>query len=327
MAALGTMGEHTSASGVAEMTTWTTMARQRADSIQADLDRLVSNPSVDAAAVHGLRVRLAAVRHDHLGGPDPLSSGITPADGGGRRQRLSDWWTGNHVNDAWFELHEIEPGVELMRPDLDEVKRSARTHVLEHLPRRASNELAKELSSRTPDDEARAIAVEAINRAHRAAEARHEGERQRQRGVLGIATALLLVACLTLLLQAFSDDAFLETPSDGLAVSSKFLLGLVMLFGMLGGLVSALFSLYVTDKSFADTIWFDPRPMLTVAKVISGLWTAVIGILAVGSGLLVGVYTSLASALLLAFLFGYGQQAVTGFLDRKVVEMTQDTDS
>jgi hypothetical protein len=52
-----------------------------------------------------------------------------------------------------------------------------------------------------------------------------------------------------------------------------------------------------------------------------GLWTAVLGILAVGTGVVVGVYTSLASVLLLALIFGYSQQTVTGFIDRKAADI------
>ncbi len=63
-------------------------------------------------------------------------------------------------------------------------------------------------------------------------------------------------------------------------------------------------------------------PLLVAAKLVMGIWTAVTGIVAVGSGLLVGADTSVASALLLAFIFGYGQQAVTGLLDRKVAELS-----
>jgi hypothetical protein len=58
-----------------------------------------------------------------------------------------------------------------------------------------------------------------------------------------------------------------------------------------------------------------------VVKVALGLWTALIGILAVASGVLVGVYSSGASALFLAFLFGYGQQAVTTFIDKRVADL------
>jgi hypothetical protein len=94
-----------------------------------------------------------------------------------------------------------------------------------------------------------------------------------------------------------------------------------MIFGMLGGALSALLSLYITDKQFTNTMWFDPRPALTLVKVSVGLWSAVVGVLAVGTGLVVGVYTSVASVLLLAVLFGYGQQALTKFMDRKVEDL------
>ena len=46
-----------------------------------------------------------------------------------------------------------------------------------------------------------------------------------------------------------------------------------------------------------------------------------LGVLAVGTNLIVGVYTSLASVLLLAFIFGYAQQAVTRFIDRKAADV------
>lgn len=138
---------------------------------------------------------------------------------------------------------------------------------------------------------------------------------------------MLALAVVTVVLQAFSQDAFIQAPENGMAISARFLLALVMLFGMLGGLVSALVSLYVTDAGFTGTQWFDPRPMLATAKVVMGLWTAVVGVLAVGSGLIVGVYTSVASVLLLAFLFGYGQQAMSGFLDRKVAKLVEEPKS
>jgi hypothetical protein len=94
-----------------------------------------------------------------------------------------------------------------------------------------------------------------------------------------------------------------------------------MLFGMLGGALSALVSLYMTGKKLTNTLWFDPRPALCLVKVTVGLWTAVLGVLAVATGAVVGIYTSLASILLLAFLFGYAQQAMTRFIDRKVADI------
>jgi ribose/xylose/arabinose/galactoside ABC-type transport system permease subunit len=55
-----------------------------------------------------------------------------------------------------------------------------------------------------------------------------------------------------------------------------------------------------------------------------GIYSAMIGVLAVGTGELVGGYGSVASVLLLAFIFGYGQQALTTFIDRKVASTVKD---
>lgn len=296
------------------MATWTTLARQRADHLDTELAILRHTAHrTDVEEVERLRERLGQLRHDHL-----EETGTAPGT-----SWFGAWWTGNQVNDAWFDLHEIEAGIERLRPDLDVVVTRAKDHVRRELPKAQYQELTSRVDAATDTHDRRLVALDLINLAHRAAESRHEGERQRQRGVLVISGFMLLVALVTLVLQAFSKEPFVEPPSGGTTVSSRLLLVLVMLFGLLGGLVSAMLSLYVGAKSFPDTTWFDPRPMLTTAKAVVGIWTAVIGVLAVGSGLLVGTYNTLASALLLAFLFGYGQQALTGFLDRRLLEMTK----
>jgi hypothetical protein len=294
------------------MATWITLAREHADSLKGELERLEGD--VDEEQRQAITGRLADLRVAYDLEPRSAAAEKSP-------RHRSGWWTGNDVNETWFALHEVEADIARLRPHLEDLIMSAHTHVQADLPRKANSELTQQLKAATSEGAKRNVALAAIARSHRAEEARYEGERQRQRGVLGIAGALLVVAALALVLQAFSEDPFIEPPTNGMTISTRLLLVLVMLFGSLGGLVSALFSLYVVDNVFTDTIWFDPRPMLTVTKVVCGLWMAVIGLLAVGSGLLVGTYTSVASALLLAFLFGYGQQAVTGFLDRKVGTM------
>jgi hypothetical protein len=151
----------------------------------------------------------------------------------------------------------------------------------------------------------------------------HESERNQQRGILGIGAGLFLAAIVTVVVQAAvpGGDRLIPLPSNGATMPSWALLAVVMLFGVLGGSMSALFSLYITDQVITNTLWFDPRPGLSLVKAVIGLWTAIVGILAVGTGVVVGIYTSLPAVLLLAFLFGYGQQAVTRFIDRKVVAL------
>ncbi len=299
-----------------EMATWTTLARQTADHLGAELDLLEGDVHHgDLVEVQRVRERLDGVRVKYL---EPVSDGKTPGT-----SRLGAWWTANQVNDAWFGLHEVETDIERLRPELELVVLKARDHVRRELPSSRYQELTARMDAATGAHDKRVVALDLISLSHRAAESRHEGERQRQRGVLVISGLMLLAAVVTLVLQAFTTEPFVEPPSEGTTVSPRLLLLLVMVFGVLGGLVSAMLSLYVSTKPFPSTTWFDPRPMLTTAKAVGGLWTAVVGVLAVGSGLLVGTYTTLASALLLAFLFGYGQQALTGFLDRRLLEMTK----
>ena len=99
-----------------------------------------------------------------------------------------------------------------------------------------------------------------------------------------------------------------------------------MIFGMISGTLSSLFSLYIGKTRLMDTLWFDPRPGLTFVKMAVGLWAAFLGVLAVATEAIVGIYTSIGSVILLAMIFGYSQQAVTAFMDRKVASMLSEED-
>ncbi|SOC49533.1 hypothetical protein SAMN05660748_2261 [Blastococcus aggregatus] len=298
------------------MTDGLVLARERADALALELHRL------DGALTTEERAQVSR-RLAHVG-EQCLAPRTT--DSTSLRHRLRTWWRGDELlHSAWYQLHEIELDLRTKDPDVAEIVLDARGHVAKELPKAAWKQFEERLRAAGLDQEARRVlALDAIRRSHRAAEARHDGERQRRRGIYSISAALLFMALLVALLQAFSSEPFIQPPADGMGISPRFLLVLVMIFGALGGLVSGLVSLYIRQTDFSDAIWFDPRPMLVAAKFVMGIWTAVIGIVAVGSGLLVGAYTSVASALLLAFIFGYGQQAVTGFLDRKVAEVSED---
>jgi hypothetical protein len=293
------------------MTNWATLARERADTLDEQVSELETLGIQHARAV-ALHERINTVRHEHLEPRHPM------------RQGIADHVTGDRIHETWNELHRIESYLDRLRP-IEDVMAHARREVRNELPDARLAALVGELGQCRDDRDRHRVAVSFLEEAHAAAEARHEGERQRQRGILAIAAGLLFAAVLTLLLQglAFPDEAFVPPPSEGASMSSTALLTMTMLFGALGGAFSALVSLYISDTSYTDTMWFDPRPALTAVKMSMGIWTAVVGVLAVGSGVLVGVYTTVASALLLAFLFGYGQQAVTTFMDKKVATLAQ----
>lgn len=288
------------------MAGWSTLARERAD-LLADELRDLRAEDID---VGQLPRKIRDVRRNHIEAP----------------HGIADWLTGNSVNESWSELHRIEESIDSLEPLLAVVVSRADTEVAAELPAKRAQALRATFhDSKLQPLERRLNALEAIREAHHAAEARHDSERNQREGMMLIGAGLLLGAVTLLVLQATAlrNEVLLPKPSEGTSLSAWGLMALVMLLGALGGGVSSLISLYVAARKFPDTMWFDPRPALTFVKVVLGIWLAVIGVLAVGSGVVVGVYVSVGSTMLLSFMFGYGQQAVTKFLDQRVIAMLQ----
>lgn len=289
------------------MTGWVTLARERADELEDQIFEFQAS-GVDNTELSRLSEKLAGVRKDHVDKPHRLA-----------------WLTGSAINESWSELHRIEERIDGLTPDegVDELMGFARQHAEREMPGKKATELEQQLAKQASVAAKRKTAVAVVRDAHNAAEERHESERNQQRGILYIAAGLFVAASVMIVVQAImpAGDRIIPLPSGGTTMAGWALLALVMLFGMLGGALSALVSLYMTGKKLTNTLWFDQRPALSLVKVVMGLWTAVLGILAVGTGVIVGVYTSLASVLLLAFIFGYAQQAVTRFIDRKAADI------
>jgi hypothetical protein len=289
------------------MTGWETKARERADLLEEQISDL-QWAGIDQGKLDTLSAELADVRRRHINANDHLA-----------------WLTGNAINESWSQLHRIEERIDGLMPDpyVDDLVQTAKRHIGQEAQGKRAAELNHRLEEQLTASGKRKAAVNVIHELHGAAEERHESERNQQRGILYIAAGFLAAAVVVLVVQAAAPagDWIIPLPSSGVVMSAWALLALVMLFGMLGGALSALVSLYLTGKKLTNTVWFDPRPALCVVKVVMGLWTAVLGVLAVGTGVIVGIYTSLASVLLLAFIFGYAQQAVTRFIDRKVVDI------
>lgn len=296
-----------SKSEVISMTGWATLARERADQLEDQISDLQA-PGADNKELDRLSRKLANVRTDHID----------------KRDRLA-WLTGSAINESWSELHRVEERIDGLTPDahVAELMRVAERHAEQEMPVKKATELKQQLWNQVTVEDRRKTAVAMIHDAHSAAEARHESERGQQRGIVYIAAGFFVAAVVTIVVQAImpAGDRIIPLPSGGATIAGWALLALVMLFGSLGGALSALVSLYMTRRKLTNTLWFDPRPALSLVKVVMGLWTAVVGVLAVGTGAIVGVYTSLASVLLLAFIFGYAQQTVTRFIDRKAADI------
>jgi hypothetical protein len=294
------------------MAGWATLARERADQLREEIDELtiVATPP---QTITDLNWRLQQVRHDNIDAPHHFLSSLT----------------GDAVNESWNRLHRIEEHVAELWKDENRIVAEAEKHLHSGLPRKVEAELQQKLDTAAQNGKRKKVALDVIREVHRAVEIRHESERNTQRGIVALAAALFAMGILAVALQAtaFSSVRLVPLPADGSAVAAWALLAVIMLFGMLGGVVSALVSLYVTNRQFTDTLWYDPRPALTLVKVTLGMWTAVVGVLAVATGDLVGSYSSMAALLLLAFVFGYGQHAVTMFIDRRVGALLEEKKS
>ena len=223
------------------------------------------------------------------------------------------------VNMAWLLLHDVEEAIDDLEQNVQRLYLRAREHSRSELPSKVA-EWEKEYAGFLTDNERRESSRHMIHLAHEAAAAKYPSQRKRQRGILSISGVLLLVAASVLFLQGLSAESFLPPP-PGSALEGVLLVLFVMIFGIAGGLLSGLIALYLSPNPLDNTRWFDPKPALVFAKASLGAWTAFIGVAAVGTGVVVGVYASLESVLLLSIVFGYGQQAITKFLDERAGEM------
>ena len=303
------------------MRTWVSLANERAELLLTEAERL------ESSTAPARLTRAKGELHD-------IQDRLNPTDPEERKRDarwivgLQDWWTGSRAEDTWLHLHLIEEELDETR-DADDAILHARRHVEGNA--KATKKLTDDLTGLTASHAKRSVAIDAIRSSHQRSHQTHIDERQRHRAMVVFAAGLVAAAVATLILQVTRFDAnpFLVLPQDAsgtaVAIGAGSLVFLVMLFGAIGGAFSGLVSLYLTAKTVDDTMWFDPRPMLAIIKVAVGVWTAFLGVLMVGTGLVVGVYTSVPSAIILAFLFGYGQQAVIGvLLDRHVGKLTEE---
>ncbi|WP_404386705.1 hypothetical protein LL946_09055 [Knoellia locipacati] len=192
------------------------------------------------------------------------------------------------------------------RADFDRLQRQAQDH---------PSDTAKHARAL---ERARAI----IRDSHSRSRVKFDSARKTRIGLNWCAAALTVFAAITVFAQSRTSEAFVPLPGSS-KVEPTLFLALLLGAGALGGMLSAMFSLYLT-KDVEDTSWFDPRPALALTKVSVGAWASVIAAVAVGTGVLVGKFTSVPAALLIGVAFGYAQQALTGILDKHTAGLTED---
>lgn len=236
---------------------------------------------------------------------------------------------------VWSTLHSLEEDLDLLRDDQVLTER-AREHALSSLAPADARRAVKALDSAQPAAapapptppastpplrgqlSPRVQAQSIIHASHSAAAQVHASERNWFRGVTVTAAMLLIASALLLGYELLFDVGLLtvEVPSDATAPLPATLLGLTMLAGAMGALVSGAIAIYVNRRPAQDnTYWFDPNRRLLLLKVALGPVIAVAGVALLIATEVVAVFPSTVALFFTAFVLGYSQQLVTRRLE------------
>ncbi|MET0237142.1 MAG: hypothetical protein ABW224_21005 [Kibdelosporangium sp.] len=291
----------------ADVTDWQLTVESRARRVRADLAALPSVPTTEVARM-AAEVSLAIV-----------DAALRSADNRWWRSGAS-WWSGWHIERAWRALHEAEIYLAAADPDLPTrlpgLRARVRMYLTESDPRRQAMERPE------PD---KAMVIDAMRAAFDASDDSHAAARALRNkliiislalfvlnttlGLIGILKPGLVPACMppNLALR----DALCPT---GNATPSGWDVWLVQLFGALGATISVVLLLIRRRPDLSPYVLVGYQALV---KILLGAALSVVGLLALGAGLVSGiVYVGSQAALLLwAVLFGYAQQVGTRLLD------------
>lgn len=248
-------------------------------------------------------------------------------------KRTWAWWTGTAVTAAWGAVHHAEAG--LVPVEDDAAVRTSLPPLLawvqEVVPSgdqraRYERELAGFMNASLPLD--RTVVAQAYQDAIRANNDKHANLRA-FRNLLALVTGGLFVLVVAFGIMHALDVDFVSLCANPAAASKTATapcllgshphprdVGEVELIGALGGLLSIAFGL---GDSGPPPSRYNPRPQQAMLKPVAGAATALIGVLVIQSGILVAPVTSVSEPLLLAYaaVFGFAQQLLTQFIDRR----------
>jgi hypothetical protein len=282
-----------------------------------------------ALATRALHIDDPAVRATIL---DLLASAHDAATAKGLARR---WWWGTDAERAWAHLREAEeqlfehdPNLGLATVDPDVVR-----HAIDYLPtedpRRvllAAADITKPADITDEERLARKrLQVSALRDAHIVADRRSQQARSLRNRLLSASIIVVLLLGALLLVQSrLGSHAFIAHDTVGVWTGDNWqLLGVVMLFGLLGSLLTAIPSLSGVPTDFSP---FNLPFQQAVLKLTVGALTAVIGMIILTSGVVVDTTVdSLAKLLVFAITFGAGQQVVTRFVDGHAAEILNET--
>jgi len=170
-----------------------------------------------------------------------------------------------------------------------------------------------------PAAPARIIMIDVMRRSYQQSDAFHEDARSFRNRLIVIALITVSVAIALILLQwRLPNAAIFQLPSDDSGLSRWAVTMLIMVFGSVGALVSAIPAM--ASIPTAKTPYNFPLPQ-GLLKIVLGSLTAMIGVVAIGSTGVTTGFASMQALIGVAIVFGSGQQAITQFLDKRAGQL------
>lgn len=166
-----------------------------------------------------------------------------------------------------------------------------------------------------PSAPGRVIMIEVMRRAFNQSDAFHEDARSfRNRLVVTTLLTGMVATSLVMLQWRLPNAAIFQLPPDHAGLPRWALTMLVMAFGSVGALVTAIPAMAAVPTVRSPYNFPLPQGLL---KIFLGSLTAMVGVVVIGStGVTTGI-ASMQSLIGIAIVFGAGQQAITQFLDKR----------
>ncbi|MEV4318612.1 hypothetical protein [Actinocrispum sp. NPDC049592] len=291
-----------------DVTDWQLTVESRARRVRADLAALPGNTTTEAA-------RTAAAVSLRI-----VDEALRSADRKWWRSGAS-WWSGWYIERAWRALHEAEIYLAAADPELEARLPGLRARIGLYLEETDPRRLAVEAEN--PD---RAVVIDALRAAFDASDDSHAAARALRNKLFVISVALFVLNSVLGLIGILKPGLIpMCIPPNrgtliatlcptGTASASGWDVWLVQLFGALGATISVVLLLIRRRPDLSPYVLVGYQALV---KILLGSALAVVGMLALGAGLVSGiVYVGSQAALLLwGVIFGYAQQVGTRLLD------------
>jgi hypothetical protein len=242
---------------------------------------------------------------------------------------LRKWWWGTEVERAWAALREVEERTVDLLPD-DELPASA-TQAVAHagsylkaddkrlLHLEALRLEASKTQTAAPVAGMRSAIIEVLRAAHAEADRTNQEARFLRNRVLLASCFSVAFAGLVVLLQGWLGSvSLLDVPENSSVAPWRFLV-IVMVLGAVGALFTAIPAMSNTPSDFSP---FNLPLQQALLKLSFGPVVALTGFAIVNTEPIEGANpTTWPGVILLAIVFGAGQQAVTRYVDARAADI------